>query len=126
MSQFKKSEAAPVVNRTQTASDAPKEVVKEEPAAEEKNNATASEGPKVVGKLDLEALKPKKTPAKAAEPAEALSEATEEAPKATDKPPSKNWFEPPTNFRPTVVGKISARGEEKGSSMTMASASGSG
>ena len=64
LSQFKKSEAAPVVKRTQTPTEAPKVAAKEEPAQEPaaQEEAPAKDGPKVVGKVDLEALKPKKKP----------------------------------------------------------------
>ena len=100
LSQFKKSEAAPVVKRTKPA-EAPAESepaeapaapaeeapVAEAPAAEEakagKEEAPATEGPKVVGKVDLEALKPKKTAKKAApKKDEAPAEKKEEAPAA--------------------------------------------
>ena len=100
LSQFKKSEAAPVVKRTKPA-EAPAEAEPAEapaapaeeapaakaPAAEEatagKEEAPATEGPKVVGKVDLEALKPKKT-AKKTTPKkdEAPAEKKEEAPAA--------------------------------------------
>ena len=100
LSQFKKSEAAPVVKRTKPA-EAPAESepaeapaapaeeapVAEAPAAEEakagKEEAPATEGPKVVGKVDLEALKPKKTAKKTApKKDEAPAEKKEEAPAA--------------------------------------------
>ena len=122
LSQFKKSEAAPVVKRTQTASEAPKEAVKEEPAkapaAEAKEAAPANDGPKVVGKVDLEALKPKKkAPAKAdPEPAEApASEAKEEAPKAAAKPDEQELVRAKAEklSGPTVVGKIELPVEKK-------------
>ena len=122
LSQFKKSEAAPVVKRTQTASEAPKEKVKEEPAkapaAEAKEAASANDGPKVVGKVDLEALKPKKkAPAKAdPEPAEApASEAKEEAPKAAANPAEQELVRAKAEklSGPTVVGKIELPVEKK-------------
>ena len=122
LSQFKKSEAAPVVKRTQTASEAPKEEVKEEPAkapaAEAKEAASANDGPKVVGKVDLEALKPKKkAPAKAdPEPAEApASEAKEEAPKAAANPAEQELVRAKAEklSGPTVVGKIELPVEKK-------------
>ena len=100
LSQFKKSEAAPVVKRTKPA-EAPAESepaeapavpaeeapVAEAPAAEEakagKEEAPATDGPKVVGKVDLEALKPKKTARKTApKKDEAPAETKEEAPVA--------------------------------------------
>ena len=100
LSQFKKSEAAPVVKRTKPA-EAPAESepaeapaapaeeapVAEAPATEEakagKEEAPATEGPKVVGKVDLEALKPKKTAKKTApKKDEAPAEKKEEAPAA--------------------------------------------
>ena len=100
LSQFKKSEAAPVVKRTKPA-EAPAESepaeapaapaeeapTAEAPAAEEakasKDEAPATEGPKVVGKVDLEALKPKKTAKKTApKKDEAPAEKKEEAPAA--------------------------------------------
>ena len=76
LSQFKKSEAAPVVKRTKPAeapaesepAEAPAAPAEEAPAAEapaaeeakaSKQEAPATEGPKVVGKVDLETLKPK-------------------------------------------------------------------
>ena len=122
LSQFKKSEAAPVVKRTQTASEAPKEEVKEEPAkapaSEAKEAASANDGPKVVGKVDLEALKPKKkAPVKAdPEPAEApASEAKEEAPKAAAKPAEQELVRAKAEklSGPTVVGKIELPVEKK-------------
>ena len=100
LSQFKKSEAAPVVKRTKPA-EAPAESepaeapaapaeeasVAEAPADEEakagKGEAPATEGPKVVGKVDLEALKPKKSAKKTApKKDEAPAEKKEEAPAA--------------------------------------------
>ena len=100
LSQFKKSEAAPVVKRTKPAeapaesepAEAPAAPAEEAPsaqapAAEEakasKDEAPATEGPKVVGKVDLEALKPKKTAKKTApKKDEAPAEKKEEAPAA--------------------------------------------
>ena len=81
LSQFRKSEAAPVVKRTQPTSapeaapekeEAPASAAKEEAAlapeapkaeAPAEADSAAQDGPKVVGKVDLDALKPKK-PAK--------------------------------------------------------------
>ena len=100
LSQFKKSEAAPVVKRTKPAeapaepepAEAPAAPADEAPAAEapavdeakaSKEEAPATEGPKVVGKVDLEALKPKKTDKKTApKKDEAPAEKKEEAPAA--------------------------------------------
>jgi len=100
LSQFKKSEAAPVVKRTKPAeapaesepAEAPAAPADEAPAAEapavdeakaSKEEAPATEGPKVVGKVDLEALKPKKTAKKTApKKDEAPAEKKEEAPAA--------------------------------------------
>ena len=123
LSQFKKSEAAPVVKRTKTAADAPKEEVKEEPVKETtpKEGVPAKDGPKVVGTVDLEALKPKKkTPAKAA-PAPAKSdepEAKTEAPKEEVKPAEQEVVRAKAEklSGPTVVGKIELPVEKKKSS----------
>ena len=100
LSQFKKSEAAPVVKRTKPAeapadsepAEAPAAPAGEVPAAEapaaeeataSKEEAPATEGPKVVGKVDLEVLKPKKTAKKTApKKDEAPAEKKEEAPAA--------------------------------------------
>ena len=100
LSQFKKSEAAPVVKRTKPAeapaesepAEAPAAPAEEAPSAEapaaeeakaSKDEAPATEGPKVVGKVDLEALKPKKTAKKTApKKDEAPAETKEEAPAA--------------------------------------------
>ena len=100
LSQFKKSEAAPVVKRTKPAeapaesepAEAPAAPAEEAPVAEApadeeakagKGEAPATEGPKVVGKVDLEALKPKKTAKKTApKKDEAPAEKKEEAPAA--------------------------------------------
>ena len=106
LSQFKRSEAAPVVKRTKPAeapaesepTEAPAAPAEEAPSAEapvaeeakaSKDEASATEGPKVVGKLDLEALKPKKTAKKTApKKDEAPAETKEEAP-ATPKAEEK-------------------------------------
>ena len=120
LSQFKKSEAAPVVKRTKTAADAPKEEVKEEPVKETtpKEGVPAKDGPKVVGTVDLEALKPKKkTPAKAA-PTPAKSdepEAKTEAPKEEVKPAEQEVVRAKAEklSGPTVVGKIELPVEKK-------------
>ena len=123
LSQFKKSEAAPVVKRTKPAeapaesepAEAPAAPAEEAPAAEapaaeeakaSEEEAPATEGPKVVGKVDLEALKPKKTakktaPKKDEAPAETKEEAPA-APKAEEKAeePAKA---PAANAEPDVV-----------------------
>ena len=138
LSQFRKSEAAPVVKRTQPvevpaepAAEAPK--AKEEPAPakepEPSPEAVAQEGPKVVGKVDLEALKPKKTAKKAAA-AKKEEKPAEEKPKAQETPAAK--LEAPKEEKPaapkepevmrakveklsgpTVVGKIELPVERK-------------
>ena len=123
LSQFKKSEVAPVVKRTKPAeapaesepAEAPAAPAEEAPAAEapaaeeakaSKEEAPATEGPKVVGKVDLGALKPKKTakktaPKKEEAPAETKEEAPA-APKAEEKAeePAKA---PAANAEPDVV-----------------------
>ena len=99
LSQFRKSEAAPVVKRTQPApapepapvkETAPAPAAKEEapPVAEApeaktpaEETPTAQEGPKVVGKVVLEELKHKKPAKKSAKQEEAKPEA-----KKSDKP----------------------------------------
>ena len=122
LSQFKKSEAAPVVKRTQTPTEAPKVAAKEEPAQEPaaQEEAPAKDGPKVVGKVDLEALKPKKkAPAKAdpapapAKPAE--PEAKTEAPKEAANPAEPEVMRAKAEklSGPTVVGKIELPVEKK-------------
>ena len=97
LSQFRKSEAAPVVKRTQPVETPPESVAeapkaKEEPApaveAEPTPEAPAQEGPKVVGKVDLEALKPKKATKKAAAPKKE-EKPVEEKPKAEEAPAAK-------------------------------------
>ena len=120
LSQFKKSEAAPVVKRTKTASDAPKEEVKEESVKETtpKEGVPAKDGPKVVGTVDLEALKPKKkTPAKAAPtPAKPDEPAAKtEAPKGEVKPAEEEVVRAKAEklSGPTVVGKIELPVEKK-------------
>lgn len=124
LSQFKKSEAAPVVKRTKTATEAPKEApkeaAKEEPAQEPaaKEETPAKDGPKVVGKVDLESLKPKKkAPAKAA-PAPAPEKPAEpeaEAPKEASKPAEPELVRAKAEklSGPTVVGKIELPVEKK-------------
>ena len=138
LSQFRKSEAAPVVKRTQPVETPPEPVAeapkaKEEPApaveAEPTPEAPAQEGPKVVGKVDLEALKPKKATKKAAAPKKE-EKPVEEKPKAEEAPAAKP--EAPAEKKPaapkepevmrakveklsgpTVVGKIELPVERK-------------
>ena len=141
LSQFRKSEAAPVVKRTQPA-PAPEAAVapaaKEEaaPAAEAPKAeapaeaaSEAEEGPKVVGNVDLGALKPKKPAKKAATKEEAKTEAPEAAKPAEAKPAEevKPETEAPAEpdesevvrakaeklSGPTVVGKIELPVEKK-------------
>lgn len=137
LSQFRKSEAAPVVKRTQPveapaepAAKAPKAKEKPAPAkeAEVSTEAVAQEGPKVVGKVDLDALKPKKAEKKTAakkgeEPAEDKPKA-EEAPSAKSNAPKEENPAATTEpdvvrakveqlSGPTVVGKIELPVERK-------------
>ena len=132
LSQFRKSEAAPVVKRTQPV-EAPAEPAAKAPKAKEKPapakeadvspEAVAQEGPKVVGKVDLDALKPKKVAKKTAEPAEENPKA-EEAPGATPTAPKEENLATATEpdvvrakveqlSGPTVVGKIELPVERK-------------
>jgi len=115
LSQFKKSEVAPVVKRTQTPREAPKVAAKEvpaqEPAAQEE--APATDGPKVVGKVDLEALKPKKKAPAKADPAPAPAKPPEPEAKTEAQKEAANLAEPEVVRAkaeklsgPTVVGKI--------------------
>ena len=148
LSQFRKSEAAPVVKRTQPApapepapvkETIPAPAVKEEapPVAEApeaktpaEETPTAQEGPKVVGKVDLEALKPKKPAKKSAKQEEAKPEAKKsdkpaaEQPAAEAKPEAKKEAAKPAEPEvvrakaeklsgPTVVGKIELPVEKK-------------
>ena len=146
LSQFRKSEAAPVVKRTQPApSTAPEAApvkeatpaaasvpeIKEKadpapeisaPEAPSEDASAAKEGPKVVGKVDLEALKPKKPTKKAAKQedgkpqAESAAKPAVEQPQAEAKPEAEEGAKPaePEVVRakaeklsgPTVVGKI--------------------
>ena len=144
LSQFRKSEAAPVVKRTQPA-ETPAEPTPEAPQAPEEpapakeaeaaseaepnTEAPAMEGPKVVGKVDLDALKPKKTPKKAAatkkeEKPEAETPQTAAAPEAKTEAPKQEKPEAPKQPEvvrakaeklsgPTVVGKIELPVERK-------------
>ena len=137
LSQFRKSEAAPVVKRTQPV-EAPAEPAAKAPKAKEKpapakeadvsTEAVAQEGPKVVGKVDLDALKPKKAEKKTAakkgeEPAEDKPKA-EEAPSAKSNAPKEENPAATTEpdvvrakveqlSGPTVVGKIELPVERK-------------
>jgi translation initiation factor IF-2 len=148
LSQFRKSEAAPVVKRTQPAPAPEPAPVKEKapaPAAKEEappvaeapeaktpaeETPTAQEGPKVVGKVDLEALKPKKPAKKSAKQEEAKPEAKKsdkpaaEQPSAQAKPEAKKEAAKPAEPEvvrakaeklsgPTVVGKIELPVEKK-------------
>ena len=115
LSQFKKSEAAPVVKRTKTESEAPQELAKDEPTKEpapKKTSEAPGGGPKVVGKLDLEALKPGKKSTDQAKASE-----SQETPKAEPKKESSAEAKEPEADElvrakaeklsgPTVVGKI--------------------
>ena len=141
LSQFRKSEAAPVVKRTQPApapEAAPAPAAKEEaaPAAEAPKAeapaeaaSEAQEGPRVVGKVDLEALKPKKPAKKAATKEEAKTEAPEAVKPAEAKPAEEAKPETVAPAKPaesevvrakveklsgpTVVGKIELPVEKK-------------
>jgi translation initiation factor IF-2 len=146
LSQFRKSEAAPVVKRTQPApapeaapekEETPAPAAKEEasPAAEAPNAeaaaeaAAAQDGPKVVGKVDLDALKPKKPAKKAAKREEAKPEVQEaakpaEAQRAEEAKPEAQEAAEPAESKvvrakaeklsgPTVVGKIELPVEKK-------------
>ena len=145
LSQFRKSEAAPVVKRTQPA-PAPEAAPEKEAAPAAKEEAApaaeapkaeapaeaaseAEEGPKVVGKVDLKALKPEKPAKKAATKEEAKTEAPEAAKPAEAKPAeeAKPETEAPAKpdesevvrakaeklSGPTVVGKIELPVEKK-------------
>jgi len=139
LSQFRKSEAAPVVKRTQPApapEAAPEKeaapAAKEEvaPAAEAPKSeapaeaaSEAQEGPKVVGKVDLEALKSKKPAVEAAKKEEAKPEAPEASKPAEAKPETVAPAKPAESevlrakaeklSGPTVVGKIELPVEKK-------------
>ncbi|MDA0729859.1 MAG: translation initiation factor IF-2 [Bacteroidetes bacterium] len=156
LSQFRKSEAAPVVKRsTATKSTAaedkpskevappqaaapeppepPKKAAEEVPVASSKEEvesqpvaAEVSTGPKVVGKVDLEALKPKKSvkPAKTEAKKEVSPAKVEAAPKPVDvEAPAKEAKPAPEPevvrakaeklSGPTVVGKIELPVERK-------------
>ena len=139
LSQFRKSEAAPVVKRTQPA-PAPEAAPEKEAAPAAKEEAApaaeapkaeapaeaaseAQEGPRVVGKVDLEALKPKKPAKKAATKEEAKTEAPEAVKPAEAKPETVAPAKPAESevvrakveklSGPTVVGKIELPVEKK-------------
>jgi len=144
LSQFRKSEAAPVVKRTQPV-ETPAEPTPEAPQAQEEpapakepeaaaeaepnKEAPAKEGPKVVGKVDLDALKPKKTAKKAAatkkeEKPVAETPKAASAPEAKTEAPKEEKPEAPKEPEvvrakaeklsgPTVVGKIELPVERK-------------
>jgi len=136
LSQFRKSEAAPVVKRTKPAAAEPAPQSNTEPAPEETEVAAAredaqaekpaSDGPKVVGKVDLEALKSKKSASKkTAEkkteaPKEAAKPVVEKEPEAPAKKEKQAPAEPEVVRAkaeklsgPTVVGKIELPVEKK-------------
>lgn len=122
LSQFRKSEAAPVVKRSTAKAEAkaeakPAKAATKTPAKSE-GEEEKSEGPKVVGKVDLDALKSKKAAKKEeASKEEPKPEAKPEAPKQEEKPQSAE----PEVVRakaeklsgPTVVGKIELPVEKK-------------
>ena len=122
LSQFRKSEAAPVVKRSTAKAEAkaeakPAKAATKTPAKSE-GEEEKSEGPKVVGKVDLDALKSKKAAKKEEAPKEEPKpEAKPEAPKQEEKPQSAE----PEVVRakaeklsgPTVVGKIELPVEKK-------------
>ena len=138
LSQFRKSEAAPVVKRTQpvetpaeSAAKAPRAKEKPAPAkeAEVSPEALAQEGLKVVGKVDLDALKPEKAAKQTAAPKKEEAPA-EEKPKAEEAPAAKPEAHKEENpaattepdvvrakvdqlSGPTVVGKIELPVERK-------------
>ena len=136
LSQFRKSEAAPVVKRTKPVEEAAQAEVEGEKASTKKETAKKSgcdsaskEGPKVVGKVDLDALKPKKAAAKKAEASKEEAPAPKAAPPAKEepseaKPAAETPQAKPELVRakaeklsgPTVVGKIELPVEKKRSS----------
>ena len=155
LSQFRKSEAAPVVKRTKPAEAAPvtppapkKAEVAPKPEAPVAPKATApaaepvkpaaeaadkpaEKGVKVVGKVDLEALKPKKkAPAKAeANKEEAVAKAAPEPAAEASQPAAPEAPAKPTESEvvrakaekltgPTVVGKIELPVERKKTAKT--------
>ena len=99
LSQFRKSEAAPVVKRSTAKAEAkaeakPAKAAAKTPAKSEVEEEK-SEGPKVVGKVDLDALKSKKAAKK--------EEATKEEPKPEAKPEAPKQEEKPQSAEPDVV-----------------------
>ncbi len=130
LSQFRKSEAAPVVKRTQPApapeaapakEEAPAPAAKEEaaPAAEApkaeapaETASDAQDGPKVVGKVDLEALKPKKPAKKVAEQKEAKPESPEAAKPAEDGPAEEAKPEAEAPAQPAELEVVRAKAEK--------------
>ena len=125
LSQFRKSEAAPVVKRTkpETTEEAPSKEVEPAKAEAPKKSAKVSdnEGLKVVGKVDLDALKPKKKKAANEEPSKEEAEQDATAAPATPAEDSKPESPEAEVVRakaeklsgPTVVGKIELPVEKK-------------
>ena len=130
LSQFRKSEAAPVVKRTQPA-PAPEAASEKEaalaPAAKEEAApaaeapkaeapaeaaSEAEEGPKVVGKVDLKALKPEKPAKKAATKEEAKTEAPEAAKPAEAKPAEEAKPETEAPAKPDESEVVRAKAEK--------------
>ena len=122
LSQFRKSEAAPVVKRSTAKAEAkaeakPAKAAAKTPAKSEVEEEK-SEGPKVVGKVDLDALKSKKAAKKEEAPKEEPKpEAKPEAPKQEEKPqlaePDVVRAKAEKLSGPTVVGKIELPVEKK-------------
>ena len=130
LSQFRKSEAAPVVKRTQPApapEAAPEKEAALAPAAKEEAApaaeapkaeapaeaaSEAEEGPKVVGKVDLKALKPKKPAKKAATKEEAKTEAPEAAKPAEAKPAEEAKPETEAPAKPAESEVLRAKAEK--------------
>ena len=130
LSQFRKSEAAPVVKRTkpETTEEAPSkgaEPAKAE-APKKSDKVSGNESPKVVGKVDLDALKPKKKKAANEEPSK--EEAAQDATAASATPAEDAKPEAPEAevvrakaeklSGPTVVGKIELPVEKKRTAST--------
>ena len=130
LSQFRKSEAAPVVKRTQPApapEAAPEKEAALAPAAKEEAApaaeapkaeapaeaaSEAEEGPKVVGKVDLKASKPKKPAKKAATKEEAKTEAPEAAKPAEAKPAEEAKPETEAPAKPAESEVLRAKAEK--------------
>ena len=130
LSQFRKSEAAPVVKRTQPApapEAAPEKEAALAPAAKEEAApaaeapkaeapaeaaSEAEEGPKVVGKVDLKALKPEKPAKKAATKEEAKTEAPEAAKPAEAKPAEEAKPETEAPAKPDESEVVRAKAEK--------------